>query len=317
MLRSVFIFLFVAILLHSKTTFSQDSASDFQELDTTASVKRILEDTLIANHHLLTTSELQKLNFNSSFSVYGEYINEVLKKGQWFKLRLKPEKQLFVKRQHSNKDWLFYLFSGMFFFIGIVNTLYANFISKLIRGYVNEGFIFFQTKEQLSQYPMPSFLMNLFFFLTGTFFTFFWLTLKGMRFPVDRWQLLLLIFLILVLVYLFKFIFIHALGWLFNDQELFSSYVFIVFLNNKIVGLILFIFSFVMAFTNAFFALAISKIAFGLLVIAFLFRFFKAFAIFSKQAKLSLFTFIVAVLSLEVVPTAVIIKFIFEGFKTV
>ncbi|MFN5422145.1 MAG: DUF4271 domain-containing protein [bacterium] len=316
MLKPALISLLVVMLLHANTAFSQESNSPVPVLDSidTASGMGILLDTFITNHKPLSKEELQTLTVSRSFSAYGEFIDEMLEKGDWYKIGAKPVRQLFVKRERQQKEWLFYTFIGLFFFIGLINALYSSYITKLIRGYINEGFIFFQAREQLSQYPMASLLMNLFFFFSATFFIFFLLTLKGLNFHVDQLKLLIFIFIALVLLYLLKLIFLNALGWVFNQHDLFRNYVFVVFLSNKIIGLLLLLFSFLMAFASSFAISVITKVAVGVLLVAFLFRFFKGFSLFSKQAKLNLFSFSLAVLSLEVLPTAVLVKFISNKF---
>lgn len=320
MVRSACIFFVAVLLFHASLTFSQENTPVLQEAvmpDTTGSGMGAALDTFIINHKPLTTDELNTLRMTRSFSVYGEFINEILKKGHWYKLDSSPQRQLFTKRKRQHEEWLFYTFAGLFFFIGLINARYSDYLTKLIRGYVNEGFIFFQVKEQLSQYPIASLLMNLFFFIAATFFIFFGLSIKGVNFPVEEWEFLIFIFLTLVLVYLTKFIFLAALGWVFNQQDVFKNYTFIIFLNNKIMGLLLFLFSFLMAFAQLSGALTIGKIAVVVLAVSFLFRFFKGFSLLAKQAKLSLFSFTLAVLSLEILPTAVLIKFLSSRFVTI
>lgn len=313
MLKPVYIIFLFALLFHVKATYSQENTTLVQGsilIDTSLVGADAMLDTFISNHVPLSKDELHTLELKRSFSIYGDFINDVITKGYWYKIGLKSEKQLNTKRVHQNKEWLFYTFAGLFFFIGLINSLYSNYLAKLIRGYVNEGFIFFQAREQLSQYPMASFLMNLFFFFATTVFIFFWLTVKGVNFPVQRWEALIVILLALVLVYIFKLIFLNAMGFVFNQREVFSNYVFIVFLNNKITGILLLFFSFILAFTEASQASTIANIALVILVLAFIYRFFKGFSLFSKQGKLSLFSFSLAVFSLEILPTAVLLKFI-------
>lgn len=313
MVKPAYIIFLFAVLFHAKATYSQENASPVQGsilIDTSFVSAGVLLDTFISNHIPLTKDELHVLEFKRSFSIYGDFIQDAITKGYWFKIGLKSEKQLNTKRIRQNKEWLFYIFAGLFFFIGLINALYSNYLAKLIRGYVNEGFIFFQAREQLAQYPMASFLMNLFFFFAATVFIFFWFTAKGVNFPVQRWEAFIVILLALILVYLFKLIFLNAMGFLFNQRDVFSNYVFIVFLNNKITGILLLFFSFIMAFTESSQASTIANIALVILVVAFIFRFFKGYSLFSKQGKLSLFSFSLAVFSLEILPTAVLLKFI-------
>ena len=317
MFKQSVIFFLLILFFHANVLFSQEMITSIQAeqpANSTSSMIDRTQDSLIINHVLLTAKELQILVVGKSFSVYGDYLNELFKNGKWYKIEAKHDNQLVIKRKRQHNEWLFYSFFAMFFFIGLINILYSSYLNKLIRSYINEGFIFFQAREQLTQFPVASLLMNLFFFLTTSFFIFFWFTTKGIVLPVEDWKLLIFIFLVLVSVYLFKYIFLHSLGWILNQRELFGNYAFVIFLNNKIIGLILLFFTFLIAFAKSVAANDVADFAIGVLVIVFLFRFFKGFSLFSKHSKLTLFSFTLAVLSLEILPTAVLIKFISVKF---
>ena len=318
MLKNLLISILV-LLLNVNSSLAQEntsSASDLNLTSTTILSQDTLIDTLISNHIPLTKEELNTLSSESVYSIYGNLVSGFIKKGVWYNLGAAPEKFFIIKRVLNNKEWLFYSFLSLFFFVGLINALYSNYVAKLFRGYINEGFLFFQAKDQMSQYSVSSSLFNIFFFLTAAFFLFFSIGLKDATFEQSRWSILALIFFIIALVYLVKFIFLNLIGWLVNLQEVFSTYTFIVFLNNKIIGIILLFSSFGMAFSSKETASTISNMTITVLSLLFLYRLFKGYNLFSKQAKMTIFSYLLAVFSLEILPTAVIIKLISMDFVT-
>ena len=308
---------FIVLLLNVNSSLAQEntsSASDLNLNSTTIQSQDTLIDTLISNHIPLAKEELNTLTSESRYSIYGNRVGGFIKKGVWYNLGAAPEKFFVIKRVRNNKEWLFYSFLCLFFFVGLINALYSNYVAKLFRGYINEGFLFFQARDQMSQYPIASSLLNVFFFLTAAFFIFFSIGLTDPAFEKNRWAMLVLIFFIIALGYLVKLIFLNLIGWLFNQKEVFSTYTFIVFLNNKIIGILLLFSSFGMAFSSKETASTISSITITLLSFLFLYRMFKGYNLFSRQAKISIFSYFMAVFSLEILPTAVIIKIISRDF---
>ncbi|MFN6397366.1 MAG: hypothetical protein ACK4WR_04650, partial [Bacteroidota bacterium] len=69
--------------------------------------------------------------------------------------------------QPQGKEILFYAFVGLLLFLGIIRQLFPKYFNDLFR-------LFFRTtlkqrhlSEQLTQTPLPSFLLNLFFFFSA------------------------------------------------------------------------------------------------------------------------------------------------------
>jgi hypothetical protein len=310
---------FVIVFLSVNSSLAQENSSSASELnlENTITISQdTLIDTLITNHISLKKEELNTFSIVSAHSIYGDHVGGFIKTGVWYNFGATPQKSLVIKKIRDNKEWLFYSFICLFFFVGLINALYSSYVGKLFRGYINEGFLFFQARDQMSQYPVASSLLNVFFFLTAAFFIFFWINLKNSTFDQSRWATLTFIFLIIALVYLVKLIFLNLIGWLVNQQEVFRTYTFIVFLNNKIIGILLLFSSFGMAFSSKETASSIANITLTLLSFLFLFRLLKGYNLFSRQAKLSIFSYLLAVFSLEILPTAVIIKLISRDFVT-
>ena len=100
------------------------------------------------------------------------------------------------------------------------------------------------------QTPLPSLMLNVFFVASaGLYINFLF---HHFRFtPVDNFWLLYLYCCVgLAVIYLVKFVGLKVCGWLFNMQEAADSYIFIVFIINKVIGIFAFAISCFACFTE-------------------------------------------------------------------
>jgi hypothetical protein len=125
-----------------------------------------------------------------------------------------------------------------------------------------------------------------------------------------RWYILLSSFAVIALIYLFKNIFFRILGWAFGQEDTFEDYLYIVFLNNKLLGLILLFASFLMAFSSTPTSILIFKFTLFLILLMFLYRFLRGYQVFSRHSRIGLFSLLLAFISLELIPSAIIVKFL-------
>lgn len=271
----------------------------------------------ILNHRPLGDAELNGIRLDQSKGFYGSYVTGYMEREVSYKVSVQANRQFISRRNPPRLEWVFYCFALLFLFLGLINAFFSNYLKKLFRVFINEGFVYRQAKDQMSQAPLASFLLNVLFVLSGTVFVYFGLGGNNFFSGMDRWQLMLLIFSFLVLVYVFKYLFLRCMGWIFNYKEALENYVFIVFLNNKISGMLMLLGSFMMAFSENALSSLVFKSTLYLLGALMLVRFIRGFQVFSKQAKLDFFSFVLAVLSLELLPTAVMVKFISSGIQLV
>jgi hypothetical protein len=112
----------------------------------------------------------------------------------------------------------------------------------------------------------------------------------------------------LATIYLVKYIGLKITGWLFNVSNATDSYIFIVFIINKMLGIFLLPFLLLLAFANDPLygsAMVISWLGIGLLLI---YRFILSYGALRKEVKLNSFHFILYILGFEVIPLLLIYK---------
>lgn len=291
---------------------AQDEGIEYPAIE--INIDSIIQDSLrkafILNHRPLSEKELTSVVIKKESSVYGSYVKYYLQQVGWYSLKI-PQGALYSpKRVRPNLDWIFYSFLFLFLFTAVLAKYSNGLLRKLWKIYVNDGFIHRQSKDQMSQQPVVPIALNVLFIFSAGLFVFFGLGWDHEFSGNMRWFILLASFLAIGLVYLFKHIFFNLLGWAFGQEEAFGDYLFVVFLNNKLWGLVLLFSSFVMAFSDAAASAVTFRLTIFVVAIMLLYRLIRGYQVFSRQSRIGLFTLFLAFIALELIPSAVFVKFL-------
>ena len=212
------------------------------------------------------------------------------------------------KKNFVGKEWLFYYLILLFILFGFLRRAFAKYFYDLFRVFFKTTLKQRQTQEQLLQSPLPSVFMNGFFVLSAGLYANFLLLYFQLSVTENFWVQYLYCAGALASIYLVKFIGLKITGWLFNVSNATDSYIFIVFIINKMLGIYFLPFLLLLAFAsqslhNA--AMIISWFGIGLLLI---YRFILSYGAVRKEVKLNSFHFVLYVLGFEVVPLLLIYK---------
>lgn len=291
---------------------AQDTSLNYPpaEINIDSLIQDSLNKLFILNHKPLTAAEKSLVVFKKESTAYGEYVKYYLENIQWYSLTIPRGALYATKKTRSNLEWIFYTFLFLFLFTAILGKYSNGLLRKLWKIYINDGFIYRQSKDQMAQQPLLSIALNVLFIFSTGLFVFF-----GMDWDLQftgnmRWYLLLSSFAVIALIYIFKNIFFRILGWAFGQDEVFEDYLFVVFLNNKLMGLILLFASFLMAFSSTSSSIFIFKFTLFLIALMFLYRLLRGYQVFSRQSRIGLFSLLLAFISLELIPSAVVVKFL-------
>jgi len=228
------------------------------------------------------------------------------------------EKPISNIHHSTGKEWLFYLLIFLLLIYAVLRQLFPKYFADLFRLFFRTTLKQRQVKEQLMQTPLPSILLNGFFVLsTGLYIT---LVLEHFNLnPAGNfWLLLLYSYAGLAAVYLIKFVGLKITGWLFSMQEAADSYIFIVFIVNKMIGLLLLPFLVLLAFSTGnlyTIALTLSWCLVGALLI---YRFILTYVAIRNQVKVNLFHFFLYLCAFEIAPLLLIYRglLLFFGIST-
>ena len=196
------------------------------------------------------------------------------------------------KKLFSGKEYLFYYLIFLFILFGLLRRAFAKYFYDLFRVFFKTTLKQRQTQEQLLQSSLASVLMNSFFVLSAGLYANFLLQYFHLVISENFWLQYVYCIGVLAAIYLVKFIGLKITGWLFNVSNTTDSYIFIVFIINKMLGIFLLPFLLLLAFANDplyRYAMLISWIGMGLLLV---YRFILSYSAVRKEVKLNSFHFI-------------------------
>ncbi|MCW3093877.1 MAG: hypothetical protein JWP81_4946 [Ferruginibacter sp.] len=241
-------------------------------------------------------------------ATYSLVIRNLLKQNLFLNSSGQPVSFVNQVKKHSIQDNLFYLLIGLTTILGFFRFFYTRYFNNLFRVFFNASLRQTQLTDQLLQAKLPSLLFNILFILTGGIYIYLLLEYYGWISMANFWQVLVYCILSLGVIYLIKFISLKFTGWLTGFDKVTNTYVFIIFLINKILGILLVPFIIIIAFsthvlTTA--AVIISLLFTGLMI---LLRFFRSYGLLQHQLKVSRFHFLMYVVGIEILPVLLIYK---------
>lgn len=215
-------------------------------------------------------------------------------------------------KEKQSKDALFYTMLFLVFLLGFIKSVFPKYFKNLFNLFFQTSLRQKQTKEQLVRDSFASLLINLFFLLsTGLFITliiqyYSWASLQF-------WLLYTYVTVILGLIYLGKYLFVSFAGWVFNNTASASSYLFLVAVVNRIMGVVLLPLTVLLAFADQEIAVVVATISFGVVTLLFIYRYLVSFGLLRSELQLNPFHFFLYLCAVEILPMALIYKLLVEN----
>ena len=312
------------LLLFAETTSAQTPADTTGTLVTDSSVK---QDTTIKKDSLPQApiiTPVSKRAANDSAWTMSPDISfsspqfgwEVLKHHAWFGFNTKPA--TFPKsdlRKVIGKELLFYLLVLLLIVFAVLRRAFPKYFGDLFRLFFRTTLKQRQIREQLTQTPLPSLLLNCFFVISGGLYIAFFLQHFDLN-PVDNfWLLFFYCCLGLSAAYFIKFIGLKVSGWLFSMKEASDSYIFIVFIVNKMLGILLLPFLIVLAFSLGDVYSVGLTLSWCLVISLLVYRFILTYAAVRNQVKVNPFHFFLYLCAFEIAPLLLVYKGLLLFFR--
>lgn len=211
-------------------------------------------------------------------------------------------------RDRVDRDMIFYLILALSMFLGILKFSFPKYFQNMFRVFFNTSLRQKQLTDQLLQTPLPSLLLNIFFFFSSSLFIYLLLGYWNILKPESSWNFYFVILGLLVLIYFAKFCFIKFVGWLTALTREANDYIFIVFLVNKILGVCLLPFLPMMAFSASGLVRSAMLIAIVVVFLIIAIRFFRSYGLAEASLKIHRFHFLLYITALEVLPLIILYK---------
>ncbi len=218
-------------------------------------------------------------------------------------------------RKVNGKELLFYLLVFLLIVFALLRRAFPKYFSDFFRLFFRTTLKQRQIQEQLMQTPLPSILLNGFFVVSGGLYITFLLQYFKLN-PIDNfWLMFLYCSLGLSVAYLVKFIGLKVSGWLFNMKEAADSYIFSVFIVNKMIGILLLPFLILQAFAAGdVYAIGLT-ISWCILAGLLAYRFILTYDVVRNQVKVNLFHFFLYLCAFEIAPLLLVYKGLLLFFR--
>lgn len=211
-------------------------------------------------------------------------------------------------KKTQSKDPLFYLIAVMVFMLASLKYVYHRYFTNLFRVFFNTSLRQSQLTDQLLQAKLPSLLFNLFFVISGGLFIYILLSYFHLISGDSKWVFIFFSMVLMGLIYFLKFCTLKFTGWITGLKDATNTYLFVLFLINKIIGIFLVPFIIILSFSDYIivsFAVPVSLISIGIFI---LLRFFRSYGLIQNQLKISRFHFFLYIMGVEIWPLLLIYK---------
>jgi len=305
MLKQVLSFLLLFLL--PVLLFAQQPDSISPKRDSTLkndTALSTLSDTLL----LKTDSTVKKDTIIHQSVSYSNTFQKLLKENQFLHWDGQPVAMVNKVKSRSSQESFFYLLASIAAILGFFRFFYTRYFNNLFRVFFNASLRQSQLTDQLLQAKLPSLLFNILFVLSGGVYVYFLLRYYNWILPQRFWVMVFYCTLSLGIIYLIKFISLKFTGWLTGYKDITNTYVFIIFLINKILGILLIPFTVIIAFSNPTLVTVSVIISLLLIGLMFLLRFFRSYGLLQNQLKINGVHFFLYVAGIEIVPVLLIYK---------
>lgn len=243
------------------------------------------------------------VDFSSS-----EY-QKVLKSHPYYNFNQKGVYRTIVPKKERGKDGLFYLVAGLLLLLALVKLSFGRYLDNLFKVFFRASLKAKQIREQLLQTPLASLLLNIHFVAAAGLLAAILLH-QYQQNPDDRgfWKLYLYCLLAIAVIYIGKNFILQFLGWSLRMKDTTDTYIFIVFLCNKVLGIFLIPVLMLIAFANEPLVTVATTISYVLVAAIFLYRYVSAYGFITRELKASRFHFFLYLCAFEVAPLLLIYK---------
>jgi hypothetical protein len=210
--------------------------------------------------------------------------------------------------ERTSNEGMFYLLVGMLFFFAIFKLFFDKYLANLLTLFFRASIRQQQLREQVLQSPFPSLLLNVLFTFSAGLYGAFLLRYYHYGNPEWFWFHFLYCAGLLAVLYLLKYVLLRVSGWIFNINRAAETYLFVVFLTNKIIGIFLLPFLVLIAFSGPFMTEVGVTLSVMMIGLFYIYRFIASYAILHKEIKISGLYFFLYLCAFEIAPLLLIYK---------
>lgn len=298
-LKQVLYFLLLMVL----PVFLTAQQLDTVKIDSLTIIKSDTSSTLNLDSLSLLTDSVKIIVLSEQ-----EKIQNTIKENFWLNLKSEPIARVTNVRKPNGKDIIFYTLLTLIGLVSFLRFFYMQYFNNLFRVFFNTSLRQSQLTDQLLQAKLQSLFFNLIFFTSGGIFIFFLLQYINWIPDGNSLRLFSVCSICLATIYFLKFITLKFTGWITGYKEITNIYIFIIFLINKILGILLIPLIIIIAFSDSFLLKIAMLVAIILIGLMFLLRIFRSYGLLQHQLKISKIHFFMYIIGIEILPVLLIYK---------
>jgi hypothetical protein len=226
----------------------------------------------------------------------------------YFNFYGKPIRIYEQERKREDKDALFYFLAGLLLYYALIKVLFRKYVDNIMTLFFRVTMRQQQIRDQMLQTPLASLFLNILYLVSGGMYLVFVGRYYGVKVTDNNWLLLAYASGLLLAVYFGKFILLKLAGWIFNISAATDTYIFIVFLVNKIIGILLLPVLVLMAFPYPALFPVVLTLSYIMLALFFGYRFIISYKPIRNEIKVTRFHFFLYLCAFEIAPLLLIYK---------
>ena len=211
-------------------------------------------------------------------------------------------------KKENRGDAFFYFLASLVLLLAFIKYFYSRYFANLFRVFFNTSLRQSQLTDQLLQAKLPSLLFNIFFIISGGLYVYLLLLHFHFIQQNNKWLLIFSSIAILGAIYFVKYCTLKFTGWVTGFTEITNTYIFVIFLINKIIGIFLVPFIIIFTYSDSEIVKTAVIISLMSIIILLLLRFFRSYGLVQNQLKISRFHFLLYLSGIELLPLLLIYK---------
>jgi hypothetical protein len=237
-------------------------------------------------------------------------IDSFLKNNKFLNVTGTPVSLAAKPKTRSGKEFLFYLFAIAILFLAIFKFIYTKYFNNIFRVFFNSSLRQNQLTDLLLQAKLPSLIFNIFFIISAGLYAWLLLEYYHQVKESNKYIFIALSILFVAIIYSGKFLTLKLIGWISGMKAATDQYIFLVFLINKIMGILLIPFIVLLAFSPLPWLNSLIIFSYCVVGILFLLRYLRSYGLLQNQVKITGIHFLLYIIGMEILPLLLIYKIV-------
>ena len=235
-------------------------------------------------------------------------VQRVLRQNPVYHFGGKPVLLIIEIRKVKSNEGLFYFILSLILYFALIRLFFYKYLGALFTLFFRATLRQQQLREQLLQSPLPALLMNIFFVVNAGVYSAFLARHYRFSFAGNFWATAIYCIVFIAVIYTSKYILLKIAGWIFGISAVSDTYIFVVFMINKMIGVFLLPVLVVMAFPDPVVFPVALVLSYVLIIGLFLYRFVISFKAVRNEIKLNGLHFFLYLCAFEIAPLLLIYK---------